>query len=530
MQDWSTEVVVLGGGGAGLCAAIAARASGAEVCLISKSEIGVENCTAYSWGGLAGSFGSVSAQDFLRRIEDKSGGIHHPRLATLLAEHGAPVVEGLSEYGVAVQVSDGHASVEARPFRAGEAITLPLADRASELGCRLIGPCAAVDLEHQADLSLRLSLLDLADGSTASVECRAIVIATGGMAGLFGRSDNPGRTTGDGLALALRAGAHLIDVEFLQIGPLGICEPGLPFDFCNVGPLFQAGRLTTPEGEPAQRGQLDGRWRDMAEAEGGADRYDLALDLSDVSASEWQDNEALRLVRELILGDFPVEERALRCSPLAHYTPGGIQINPSGATWAPGVFAAGEAAGGTFGAARPGGGALTDAIVFGAIAGRAAGSHARGAPAGGDWRPPPRSGAAAAGHTEEHGRCPAELLQDAQDALWSDASVYQTEKGLARCYQRLEALRGQTMKAGETAEERLAAVEAGSALLLGQALVRAARLREETRGEHRRLDFPETDSRWESNIVVRLDDEGELRCCTVPYPAAHNTFDPPWLG
>ena len=523
MDDFSTEVLILGGGGAGLSAAISARASGAEVCLASKSEIGVETCTAYAYGALAGSFGQVSSGEALQRLQEKSGGLHHPDLARVLAEHGAPVVEGLAEYGVKLEITDGRAMVSARPFRAGEALTLPLTERAAKLGCRLLGPWAVADLRHEGDLSLVADLLHVQDGSTASVTCRAAVIATGGAAGIFGRSDNPGRTTADGLALALRAGAHLIDVEFVQFVSPGICEPGVPFDGCYVGPLFPAGQLLTPEGEPIERTALDARWQEVAaDPARGPQRYDLLLDLTGVPPAQWQDSERLRLIRELILGDFPVTERPLRCSPLAHYTPGGIQINRRCATLAPGIFAAGEAAGGTFGAARPGGGALTDAIVFGAIAGRSAARYAASRPPVMAWAPPPRR--------QARGERPASaVLQEAQETLWSHAALYRTEQGLSAGLSELEELESHGLATGEGPAERLAALEARNCLLIGQALARSALIREETRGEHRRLDFPHAAEKWRSNIIVRLDQEGNLRCCTVPYPAAHNTFDPPWL-
>ncbi len=524
MHSRSTEVLVVGGGAAGLCAALAARAVGAEVLLISKSEIGVENCTAYAWGALSGSFGDLPAREYLQTLLEKGGGLNHRGLARILAEHSGPVVEALRAYGVELETTRGHVRVHARPFRAGEGLTLPLLDRADELGCEHQAPVMLAAVEYTDDLRLRAHLIDLAEDAESTLECRALILATGGAAGCFARTDNPGRTTGDAWAVALTLGAQLVDAEFLQIYPLGICQDGLPFDGCNVGRLFQVGRLKTPEGEPINRTQLDARWREVANSgEYDPARYDLWLDLTEVEPSTWDTDQSLRQIRELILGDFPVQEQPLRCSPLAHYTPGGVAINTRCASLAPGLFVAGEAAGGTFGAARPSGGALSDAVVFGALAGREAAEWVREGARPGEWEPPPSGGFATAAE-----RPADEVLAEVRDVLWSLGSIYRCRTGLEECLRRLGALRAQIAPDRGPPRERAVWREAANCVLAGEAMVQAALLREESRGEHRRLDFPDTSPDWNANICVRVEQGGVTHCCKIPLPAAHETFRPHW--
>jgi len=507
MTDRRVDVLIAGAGAAGLRAALAAREAGAErVLIVSKTESGVDNCSGIAWGGLSGAVGGADADHYASVLAEYSEGIAQPELARKLAEASGPALQELVSLGVESQVHRAHLTVSARPRHPGEGLTLPLLRRCREAGVEFAEPAMLVHLLRDAQGCRGAMVLDLVSGDYCRVLAGATILATGGFAGLYARNDNPAGTAGDGLALGLLAGARAIDLEFATVFELGLAEEGCPQDGCYFGPAVSAGVVTDDSGLPLDRAQRDEHWRDASLGVERRDgRYDLWLDLTQVTPEQWLE-EKLALVRREILLDLPVSERPVRVSPLAHFTPGGLMIDERARTAVPGLFAAGEVAGGVFGAGRPGGGALTDAIVFGAVAGREAAEYAARTPRADTPAPteslPSLSSAPAA-------RPPSQVLSEIGWALWNYVSLWRNGPGLEACLAWLRALEPPA-SAGPVAELR-ALHEARLGRFVAQAVTRAALLREETRGRHhRRTDYPEPDAAWQRNIIWRVNEDGEL--------------------
>lgn len=501
-REIPTDVLVVGGGGAGLRAAIAAREAGADVILASKTAIGRENCTAYAHGGLGGAVGGREPDEYLELLWERGHGLADRKLAVLLAEQSGPALEDLKRLGVEPRMREGGATVAARPtclpagtMRNGEGLTLPLLRFAEQLNVALHEPVIVAQIILDDSVVMGALAVDLSDGSLLAYRCACVVLATGGFANAYARSDNPGRTTGDGIYLAVQAGADTADMEFLQTFGLGLAQEGLPYDACNFGPALAAGQLRTLDGQPVGRDEAEKIKQQRSwSLERDDERFDFLLDLTGVSDETWAQERGLAEIRELLLGDFPVAERALRVSPLAHYTAGGVPIDEECRTGVEGLFAAGEVTGGVFGAARPGGAALTDVIVFGAIAGREAARMAKASAR--RWSDRIRQQAELALHElmadQASSPSPAELRGEVGWALWNHCLEYRHEAGLKRCLAWLEELREPLAQArASTVGELVALIEATAAHEVGTRVARAALERRQTLRGHHRLDHPQ---------------------------------------
>ncbi len=493
-RDIPTDVLVVGGGGAGLRAAVAAHEAGADVILASKTAIGRDNCTGWAHGGFSGALGGRSVEDCLDDLRQRGAGLNDAALARRLAAEGERALLDLERLGVSLAVRRGGASVSGPPMRHGLGLTEPLLRHAERQAVAFHEPVIVAEvIRSDAGVTGALAV-DLGDGSLVAYRCGAVVLATGGFAGAWARSDNPGRTAGDGIALAAEAGAETLHMEFLRCFELGLAHDGLPFDACNFGPALAAGSLRTPDGETIGRDAVDAWLRERsAPVERNDGRYDLLLDLTGVTSEQWDDDPHLNQIRQVLLRDFPVKARPLRVSPLAHYTTGGIRVDEYCCTAVPGLLAAGEVTGGVFGAQRPGGGALTDIIVFGAIAGRQAADIARSRRL--EWRPT----AAEQAQSRLRGRMadqpssptPQQLRDEVGWALHNHCFVYRHEAGLKRCLEWLAEVSKQLPAArAATPDELCVLLEAEAACAVGQRAAAAALERRESVGDHSRLDFP----------------------------------------
>ena len=497
VREIPTDVLIVGGGGAGLRAAIAARESGADVVLASKTPIASENCTAYAHGGFSGAVGGRSPGEYLDLLGEQGQGLADRRLAQLLAERSAPELEDLKRLGVDLAIREGGATVRARPMRSGEGLTLPLRRFADRLGVAWHERVLVAQIMLDEGMVMGALAVDLSDGSLLSYRCPCVILATGGFADGYARSDNPGRTAGDGIYLAVQAGAQTVDMEFLQAFGLGLAQEGLPYDACNFGPALAAGQLRTLEGDPVCREEVERIKQQRSwPTQRNDERFDFLLDLTRISDDTWAENQPLAQIRELLLGDFPVTEKPLRVSPLAHYTSGGVHIDQHCCTGVEGLLAAGEATGGVFGARRPGGAALTDAIVFGALAGRQAAEAAK--------RARPRWSDSVCRQAELALRemmanqasapSPAELRAEVGWALWNHCLEYRHEEGLRRCLAWLEELREPLAQArASTVDELATLIEAKAAHEVAVRAAAAALERRQTLPGHHRLDHPPED-------------------------------------
>lgn len=510
---------MIGAGAAGLRAAIEASTSGCEVICVGKGSAGETSCTVMSGGVLRG---AGTSKDVHKEETLKAGrGLNHLELVEVLVEEAPMRLRELLEWGLKGEIkgnflfSLGRAPVWGRP------LSQCLVQRAKAVGVRLLGSTTILQISHNSGV-WRACGFTGQDSSPITISSRSLVLATGGAAALYERHDNPQIMLGQGIAMALKAGACLRDMEFVQFYPLGLAEKGLPTILIPPR-LGDAARLLNTRGEeilekydiqerPAAEKARDrlSRAMFMELAEG----QELWLDLRNLTQEEWMRDPLSRSCVELLRSKCGDLQRPLRVAPMAHFLMGGVVIDASCATGVPGLFGAGEVTGGLHGANRLGGNGLTEAIVFGARAGRSAALWAKSSKAGLQGDKGPWVGAQCRQDGLRIGRVPRresrEFLKRLRDIMWRGGCVIRDPGGLEWARGEVEACLAEAQEhSGDGSswwmQEVVLACRTALAIL-GSALRRG-----ESRGAHFRVDFPSQDDlNYRGYFLVRQDEEGNL--------------------
>jgi L-aspartate oxidase len=498
------DFLVVGGGVAGLRAAAGLAESG-RVLVVTKEGLSESN-TAYAQGGIAVAMGGD--EDVALHLADTivaGDALVHAQAAAVLVEQGPKRVEELLAWGTRFDRYAAH-----DPARAGAlmktregAHTVPRILHAHgdgtgwEIAASLLRHVRGlkqvelmewtttvelvVDADSDAGRVVGAKLLDAA-GGLREVRARAVLLASGGAGQVYSDTTNPAVATGDGIAMAYRAGAELMDMEFYQFHPTAFAVEGAPRFLMSEALRGEGAWLVNAHGErfmgryhpglelaprdvvarAIAREAINGPvYLDMREA---GQRMDLKARFPGIS--EFLRGYELELARDLI----PVR-------PAAHYLMGGIRTDVHGRTSIPGMFAAGEAAcTGVHGANRLASNSLLEGLVFGALAAEAMKGEVRG------------SGFEVQGRTEARGDEVGDVegwIAELQGLMWRDAGLLRDAAGLRRAQDGLAELRERMPQALTRRAQ-----EARNLHAVAQVIVQAALGREESRGAHFRMDFP----------------------------------------
>ncbi len=529
------DVVVVGSGAAGMAAALAAAAAGRRVLLLTKEDVG-GGATPLAQGGLAAAIGPGDDLALHRRDTLTAGaGLCDPAAVAALVASAPAEIDGLVRRGArlertALHLEGGHsrkrivnAGGDAIGAELHRVLTAALAGKTTAAGpVEILARCVALDAltDDRGSVGGVLAGLVGEDGGlwTGTIRARAVVLATGGFGQAYATTTSPAGVTGDGLALAARAGAELRDLEFVQFHPTVLWQesaagqcPLLTEALRGAGAVLvdAAGRPVMagrhPLGDLAPRDVVSAAMQQrMARGDGPADHL-------------WLD--ATGLGRAVLERDFPTVTALCRdrgidpvaepvpVAPGAHYACGGIQADMDGRTSVPGLYAVGEAAStGVHGANRLASNSLTEALITGRRAGERLGRELTGPRAG---KPGPRPGAPRplTGWRlppEGPGVDPASRPVLAA-AMSRDAGVLRTRAGL----ERLSQLLGQVRPAGGGLE--LATVEATNLHTVSVLVVASALARAESRGCHRWRDTPPASTGQPGRHTVLRVEEGRVR-------------------
>jgi succinate dehydrogenase/fumarate reductase flavoprotein subunit len=536
------QVVVVGSGGAGLRAAIAAREAGASVLVVTKGSTQYSGATAsanFSYTAQFGYFGETdTAATYASDIERSGLGLADPALARRLAEDATPEAATLEGYGVgwrrerdgrhSLATFAGHTHPRAIHvgLRTGKVVVTALARAAERAGVVVWEYAFAVEVLKHGARAAGLLVYDIATGELVSIAAGAVVIATGGPVAMFDFHTNPDELTGDGHALAYAAGADLIDVEFIQHYPTVFVAPaaarGLHYPTGRL--LGFGGRLLNVHREeffarysnaPLATATRDEVARAIAlevAAGRGTPSGGVFVDARDVPPGKIRDVHFEAYFHDIGLY---VEREPQEVMAAPHYALGGIRIDADGRSTVPGLFAAGEVAGGVHGANRLTGSALPEVIVFGAAAGRAAAKEAA------EPKKAPRAGDDAArlarDDAAEGGLSVGAAASRLRRALQSGAGVLKTADSLDEALQSVEAaerdlpsirFRSPTKRFNW---ELVQFLELRCMARAGRLHALAARARRESRGAHQRLDFPNRDDgEWRARLAVRRGERGPV--------------------
>ncbi|MBL3540351.1 FAD-binding protein [Aminivibrio sp.] len=508
------KIIVVGAGGAGLTAAVAAAKKGAEVLLLSKTACGDANCTAYSGGLFSLSSGTVTPEDHFRRVVEIGRGVNDRKLVRTLAEESEKTLRTLADWGVTLKITDsGRATVrESAPseIMGGRGLTRELAAIARAEGVSILENCVATKILAGERGAEGLEWVNWKTGRKYRSPASAVILASGGGGRIYSRTDNPARMTGDGYALALEAGLDLADMEYVQFYPLGWKDPAFPLWMVGLA-IVDYIPVTDENGREFLREAILS-WGLTS----GKEANYFARDKSAIFLSRHErqggktllhlenlGEEMLTIpdVRVSLMLDLPPERRTgpVELSPIQHYFTGGIPIDTEGRTALPGLYACGEVTGGVDGASRMGGNALTNIVTFGLRAGRFSAEEA-GEGGIGDVTEIPADLSFLA---PEGGIRPRDAGDRLRAVVQEGLGPCRSGDGLRRCAAALEEWKVSCppLKVGDSVD-LLHALEMKGLAFTAEAVARAALLREESRGVHYRDDFPEEREEWMSRILV----------------------------
>ena len=534
----SCDVLVIGGGGSGLRAAIEARERGADVLVVSKSRVGYGNNTYVSKAAFSATgWGDPQDSPHVHLKDTVIGGryLNDQKLVALMAEQAGSQVPFLEKCGVIFWKKEGKVGVAkaaghsfARHVhaksRVGSELILPLKAHAKSMGVRFADNVFVTKLFSSGGRIAGASGFT-ENGIFQNFAAQCVILATGGFANVYLHTNNAPGINGDGQALAYDLGLPVKDMEFVQFYPTATGKLGRSILLYEVFVLGAGARLKNARDEDIlekhnltdpmvlTRDRLArtimGEIAEGLDVEGG-----VIMDLSPIPEAKMA-----RLV-PLFPSKRSVDQKSFIVSPTTHFCMGGVIIDKNAETSVPGLFAAGEVGVGIHGANRLAGNALCEVFTMGQIAGRAAAERLGEKET---QKTPLEEIAAEKARLEtlfiHGGQDPKTLSRSLKEVMWQKAGIVRHRGSLEEVLQKIEAFRSPDSRPQVTNWAQLIRVlEFQNMLLVSEMVCRAALLRTESRGSHYRSDYPEEDNEhWLKNIVLRKGDRGmDLETAPVP--------------
>ena len=576
------DVVVVGAGGAGLRAAIEAHEQGARTAVVCKSLLGKAH-TVMAEGGIAAAMANLYPEDNWRvHFRDTMRGgkmLNHWRMAQLHAQEAPDRVRELEDWGALFdRTPDG--LISQRDFgghryarlahvgdRTGLELIRTLQQRTVALGIDVYMECTVTRLLTDAEGVTGAFGYWRESGRFVAWQAPSVVLATGGIGKSYKVTSNSWEYTGDGHSLALQAGASLVNMEFVQFHPTGMVWPpsvrgilvtesvrgdggvlrnsaGNRFMFDYIPDFFRKETAETEDEadrwyddkknnrrppELLPRDEVARAINSEVKAGRGSPHGGVFLDIASRRSAEYIRRRLPSMYHQFKeLAEVDITAEAMEVGPTCHYVMGGVEVDPdSEAARVPGLFAAGEVAGGMHGSNRLGGNSLSDLLVFGRRAGAAAAEHARkraGAVALAEEALTEAGRAALAPFEREGGENPYAVQQDLQQTMHDLVGIIRTAAEMEQALERIEALKARVAALSVEGHRQYnpgwhLALDLPHMLRVSECIARAALERQESRGGHTRDDFPATDAEWaRTNLVCALAADGSVAVTRQPLP------------
>jgi succinate dehydrogenase/fumarate reductase flavoprotein subunit len=541
MEHFSTDILVIGSGLAGILSALEAEKSGLKVLMVGKFAIGMGTNTSMANGAFTAANPRFSKEDHLKATLESGRGLNQVHLVRNLIEKGPEAMEGLRNDGVPlVERRIGYAvgRDENSSQLGGVLLIRALVERLKGSTTKLLPGLVIFDLIVEEG-EVRGAFGFLKDGKPCLIQSKAVILAAGGAGAIYRRNDNQKSILGDGYALALRAGLSLFDIEFVQFYPLVLAEPRLS-TFILLPSYPKESRLFNEKGEDVfeklgvgedlTQAIITQRDRFSLALHEASQKGDVYLDLTQVPSQKWE-QYPLNFLRK---SKFPFLDRPFLVSPAVHFFMGGIEIDERGRTALPGLFAAGEVTWGVHGANRMGGNALTECAVFGSVAGRSAAEYF--CQKGGEEGSPNLFSEASVRRWERKAQNymkrkrgpfdpPGDLLKNLKDMAWRYAGPVREESLMREGLAQLASLQNSIEKVyPATLKDLFRKRDLENVALILKAILQGSLLRRESRGSFFRKDFPnQDDQNWKRNTCYRLE-KGELQITHRPVKLADSQY------
>ena len=555
-----SDVLVIGAGGAGMYAALEAARAGASVILADRSLIGRGGATVMAQMTVAVALGEQTPDSWEYHLADTLAagrGLCNESLSAMLCQDGPARIREMDAWKVGWAREGDHIAQIHAPghdrarcvyvdvLSTGPAVSRTLRTQLNlASGIRRIGDLAIVDIVVRDGRACGAVAVHLSTGETVTLAAKSAVIATGGLTRLYRRNSASFNMGGDGYALALRAGAELIDMEFVQFFPIGHLAPRLvgmdpimwdPFRYKLGGKLLN-GDLQEFEETYASDSRNDGNYvltRDRAtyaiskevEAGRGSPAGGAYLSFQHVPDAELR-RAFGPVIDRLAANGIDLTKQLVEVAPIAHYHMGGIRVDETMRSTIPGLYACGEAIGGANGANRLSGNAITEAFVFGARAGQSAAKNALSASS--HW-----SDAAAAPTVDllrsaDKRDTPnlAVAVTDLQALMADKVGPFRTEEKLGEAIVEIDRMASELGAAppssGMSFDPLLIDwLDLRNMLQVAKAVAVPALARQESRGAHQRDDHPGLEEAWTLNQIITLNGgEIALERASIPKKAS----------
>ena len=586
-QTFEHDVLVIGAGGAGLRAAIEASAAGVSVGLVCKSLLGKAH-TVMAEGGMAAALANVDDRDSWEThfADTMRGGqyLNNWRMAEIHAREAPDRVRELEAWGAVFdRTADGrilqrnlgghrYPRLAHVGDRTGLEIIRTLQDHGVHQGIDVHMECTIIELLKDGDRVVAALGYDRERGRFRLFRAKAVVLASGGIGRAFKVTSNSWEYTGDGQAFAYRAGAELLDMEFVQFHPTGMVWPpsvkgilvtegvrgeggvlrnseGRRFMFDDIPDLYRHQTAQDEEeGWRYMQGDKEARRppelltrdhvarcivREIQEGRGSA-HGGVFLDIAWIK--ERLPNGAEHIRKKLPsmyqqfkqLAGIDITQTPMEVGPTTHYVMGGVRVDAdSQMSTVPGLFAAGEVAAGLNGANRLGGNSLSDLLVFGKRAGEYAAAFAREqAPGRVDDAEVKRVAQAALEPLERQGsgEAPYQLQYELQDLMQAQVGIVRNDADLRSALDSLLRLQERVKRVEAPGNREYnagwhTALDLRNLMVVSEAVTRSAIERQESRGAHFREDHLGKDEVWgKTSLVVRRGENGAMEVRREPLP------------
>ena len=531
----STDVLIIGSGGAGSRAAIEVDDAGLKATIVSKGLSFRSGCTGMAEGGYNAVFKTVDKDDSIEAHfnDTLKGGsyLNDEKLVEILVNESPKRLIDLENFGALFDRQES-GEIDQRPFggqtyrrtcyqgdRTGAELLNALKEEIIRRDIECIEEVMITSLITQDDQVIGATGLNLKDSSLIYFKAKAVILASGGAGQLYPVTSNTFQKNGDGYAIAYRAGANLVDMEQIQFHPTGMIAPESKKGVLVTEAVrAEGGKLINKDGErfmsryAPEKMELATRdvvarsiYQEIIEGR-GTESGGVYLDISHLD-DDYIDEKLETMVLQFENVGVDIKHGPIEVAPTAHHFMGGLKIDTDASTSLKNLFGAGEVCGGVHGANRLGGNALADTQVFGKIAGESASEAAKATELKTNEEQVNEEASRIEGLIKKGTIKPQDFKNDIKNLMWEKVAIVRDEKTLNEALGQLQEMQKdiENLDVSDKKQyntELVTALEVINMVEICILTVKSAILRRESRGAHFRSDFPETKDEWKKSIVM----------------------------